>query len=39
MKRALMLLVGCALLLAQHAGAQLDRSKIPLRDCSRGIVP
>jgi len=29
MKRTLMLLVGCALLLAQHAIAQLDRTKIP----------
>lgn len=29
MKRAMMLFVGCALLLAQHAGAQLDRSKVP----------
>ncbi len=29
MKRTLMLLVGCALFLAQHAVAQLDRSKIP----------
>lgn len=29
MKRTLMLLVGCALLLAQHSVAQLDRTKIP----------
>lgn len=29
MKRTLMLLVGCALLLAQHAVAQLDRTKVP----------
>ena len=29
MKRTVMLLVGCGLLLAQHAVAQLDRTKIP----------
>lgn len=29
MKRTLTLFVGCALLLVQHAGAQLDRTKVP----------